>query len=92
MVTAAPGSAATIIRSISSAAIAIGSGSAGHELAARLDGAFLQLGADLRFVDIAARLRQIAQQKLADVNALDIEAAEKIIAGTARSMGIEVEG
>lgn len=37
-----------------------------------------------------AQLRQIAQQKLADVNALDIEGAEKIIAGTARSMGIKI--
>ncbi len=37
-----------------------------------------------------AQLRQVAQQKMADVNALDIEAAELIIAGTARSMGIKI--
>lgn len=37
-----------------------------------------------------AQLRQIAQTKMADVNALDIEGAEKIIAGTARSMGIKI--
>jgi large subunit ribosomal protein L11 len=37
-----------------------------------------------------AQLRDIAQTKQADLNALDVEAAEKIIAGTARSMGIKV--
>ena len=36
------------------------------------------------------QLRQIAQTKLHDVNALNIEGAEKIIAGTARSMGIKI--
>ncbi|MBX3312126.1 MAG: 50S ribosomal protein L11 [Microbacteriaceae bacterium] len=36
-------------------------------------------------------LRQIATTKQADLNANDIEAAEKIIAGTARSMGITVD-
>ena len=36
-------------------------------------------------------LRQIAEAKMADLNANDIAAAEKIIAGTARSMGITVE-
>ena len=39
-----------------------------------------------------AQLREIAQTKMADLNANDIEAAAKIIAGTARSMGITVEG
>src|SRR5690606_18235173 len=38
-----------------------------------------------------AQLREIAQRKMADLNANDIEAAEKIIAGTARSMGITVK-
>jgi len=37
------------------------------------------------------QVRTIAEQKQADLNANDIEAAEKIIAGTARSMGITVE-
>ena len=37
------------------------------------------------------QLRAIAQEKLTDLNANDIEAAVKIIAGTARSMGITVE-
>jgi large subunit ribosomal protein L11 len=40
----------------------------------------------------ADQLRAIAQTKLPDLNADTIEAAEKIIAGTARSMGIKVEG
>lgn len=39
-----------------------------------------------------AQLTAIAEKKLQDMNALDIEAAKKIIAGTARSMGVEVEG
>jgi len=37
-------------------------------------------------------LRIIAERKMEDINANDIEAAKKIIAGTARSMGIEIEG
>ena len=37
-----------------------------------------------------AQVREIAEQKKADLNARDIDAAAKIIAGTARSMGIEV--
>ena len=37
-----------------------------------------------------ADVRAIAERKMADLNANDIDAAEKIIAGTARSMGIEV--
>jgi large subunit ribosomal protein L11 len=40
----------------------------------------------------AAQVREIAQQKLEDLNANDVEQAAKIIAGTARSMGITVEG
>jgi large subunit ribosomal protein L11 len=38
-----------------------------------------------------AQLREIAQIKLKDLNANSIEAAERIIEGAARSMGIEVE-
>lgn len=37
------------------------------------------------------QIREIAQTKMADLNANDIEAAVRIIAGTARSMGIAVE-
>ena len=40
----------------------------------------------------AEQVRQIAQAKLEDLNANDVDAAAKIIAGTARSMGITVEG
>ena len=36
------------------------------------------------------QVREIAQSKMQDLNANDIDAAEKIIAGTARSMGITV--
>ena len=39
-----------------------------------------------------ADLEEIAEIKKADLNAFDVEAAKKIIAGTARSMGLEVEG
>jgi large subunit ribosomal protein L11 len=38
-----------------------------------------------------AQLREIAEKKMADLNANDVEAAEKIIAGTARSMGITIK-
>ena len=40
----------------------------------------------------AAQVREIAQTKLEDLNASDLGQASKIIAGTARSMGITVEG
>ena len=36
------------------------------------------------------QLRQIAERKMSDLNALDLDQAAKIIAGTARSMGVEV--
>ena len=38
------------------------------------------------------QVRQIAQTKMRDLNATDIDQAAKIIAGTARSMGITVKG
>jgi large subunit ribosomal protein L11 len=37
------------------------------------------------------QVRQIAERKLPDLNANDVEQATKIIEGTARSMGVEVE-
>ena len=37
------------------------------------------------------QVRQIAEQKMVDLNANDVEMAMRIIAGTARSMGVEVE-
>ena len=38
-----------------------------------------------------AQVRAIAEQKLQDLNAHDVDQASKIIAGTARSMGVDVE-
>jgi len=40
----------------------------------------------------AEQVREIAEQKMKDLNATDIEGAMRIIAGTARSMGVTVEG
>jgi large subunit ribosomal protein L11 len=40
----------------------------------------------------SAQLREIADIKMTDLNAYDAEAAMRIIEGTARSMGLEVEG
>ena len=39
-----------------------------------------------------AQVREIAQSKMEDLNAGSIEAAERMVRGTARSMGIDVEG
>jgi large subunit ribosomal protein L11 len=38
------------------------------------------------------QVRQIAERKMPDLNAKDLDAASRIVAGTARSMGVEVEG
>ncbi|MDE2079128.1 MAG: 50S ribosomal protein L11 [Patescibacteria group bacterium] len=38
-----------------------------------------------------AQLREVAEKKMPDLNTTDIEQAEKIIAGTARSMGVDVK-
>ncbi len=39
-----------------------------------------------------AQVREIAEMKMQDLNAHDVDAAAKMIAGSARSMGIEVRG
>ncbi len=39
-----------------------------------------------------SQIREIAETKMSDLNANDIEGASKIVEGTARSMGIEVVG
>jgi large subunit ribosomal protein L11 len=39
-----------------------------------------------------AQVREIAEKKKADLNAFSVEAAEKMVLGTARSMGIDIEG
>jgi large subunit ribosomal protein L11 len=57
-------------------AIEKGSGAAGRESVGKLS---------------RAQLREIAQLKLKDLNANSIEAAERVVEGAARSMGIEVE-
>ncbi len=38
-----------------------------------------------------AQLQKIAEEKAADMNADDVEAIKKMVAGTARSMGVEIE-
>ena len=38
------------------------------------------------------QLREIAEYKMPDLNANDVDAAMKIVAGTAKNMGVEVEG
>ena len=40
----------------------------------------------------ADQIRQIAERKLPDLNANDVDAAIKVVAGTARSMGVKVAG
>jgi large subunit ribosomal protein L11 len=39
-----------------------------------------------------AQLTKIAEEKASDMNADDVEAIKKMVAGTARSMGVEIEG
>jgi large subunit ribosomal protein L11 len=49
-------------------------------------------GADAPVAKLAReRLREIAAIKLPDLNTSDLDAAERIVAGTARSMGIQIE-
>ncbi|OHB00774.1 MAG: hypothetical protein A3F53_00235 [Candidatus Zambryskibacteria bacterium RIFCSPHIGHO2_12_FULL_48_10] len=38
-----------------------------------------------------AQVKEIAEKKMPDLNANDLDAASKIIAGTARSMGVDVK-
>lgn len=49
------------------------------------------VGHDEPMVLSREKLREIAQLKAKDLNAKDVEGAERIIAGTARSMGIRIE-
>lgn len=39
-----------------------------------------------------AQVREIAETKMPDLNCYDVEAAMKIVEGTARSMGLEIKG
>ena len=57
----------------------------------------IEKGSEMPGIEIIAsisknQVRKIAEIKMVDLNANDIEAACKIIAGSARSMGINVEG
>ena len=59
--------------------------------AAGLPGGSGRPGADPPVAKLARdQLREIARTKLPDLNTADLDAAERIVAGTARSMGIEV--
>ncbi|MCX8228739.1 MAG: 50S ribosomal protein L11 [Planctomycetota bacterium] len=50
-----------------------------------------EIGTEIVGKVTSAQLQEIAEVKQADLNAASVEAAMRIIAGTARSMGIEVE-
>jgi large subunit ribosomal protein L11 len=50
-----------------------------------------EIGTEIVGKVTSAQLQEIAEVKKADLNAASVEAAMRIIAGTARSMGIEVE-
>jgi large subunit ribosomal protein L11 len=60
--------------------------------AARLDKASGAPGRDVAGSVTMAQVREIAEKKMADLNANDLDAAAKMIAGSARSMGLEVRG
>ena len=59
--------------------------------AAKLESGSKAPGRDLAGSVTMAQVREIAKAKMKDLNANDIEAAAKLIAGSARSMGIEVK-
>jgi large subunit ribosomal protein L11 len=60
--------------------------------AAGLDKASTEPGRTTAGSVTMAQVREIAEMKMEDLNAASLEAAERIVAGTARSCGIEVEG
>jgi large subunit ribosomal protein L11 len=60
--------------------------------AAKVDSGSKAPGRDVRGAISMADVRKIAQAKMKDLNAHDIEAASRLIMGSARSMGIEVKG
>lgn len=59
--------------------------------AAKLQKAAHKPGTEVAGSVTEAQVKEIAETKLKDLNAYDVEAAMKIVAGTARSMGIEVK-
>lgn len=60
--------------------------------AAKLNKGSQNPGKDIAGSVTRAQLKEIAEQKMRDLNAADIDAAINIIAGSARSMGLRVEG
>ena len=60
--------------------------------AAKLDKGSMEPGRDVVGAVSMDQLREIAEQKKNDLNSYDVDAALKILAGTARSMGIQVTG
>ena len=60
--------------------------------AAKLDSGSKAPGRDFKGVVTMDQVRSIAEAKMKDLNANDIDAAMKLIMGSARSMGIEVRG
>lgn len=58
--------------------------------AAKLDKGSMEPGREVAGRVSMAQVREIAESKMVDLNANDIDAAAKIIAGSARSMGLEV--
>ena len=59
--------------------------------AAKLEGGSKAPGRDVAGSVTMAQVREIAKTKMKDLNAVDLEGATKLIAGSARSMGIEVK-
>ena len=60
--------------------------------AAKLDKGSMEPGRDVVGAVSMDQLREIAEQKKNDLNSNDVDAAIRILAGTARSMGIQVTG
>ncbi len=60
--------------------------------AAKLDKASSEPGREIVASVSMAQVREIAELKMVDLNAADLDAASKMIIGSARSMGIEVRG
>ena len=60
--------------------------------AAKLDKGSSEPGREVAGKVTMAQVREIAEAKMVDLNARDVDQAAKIIAGSARSMGLEVAG
>lgn len=60
--------------------------------AAKVEKGAAETGREVQGKVTRAQVREIAEAKMVDLNANDLDAAEKIIAGSARSIGLEVVG